>query len=57
MLAVVLVGGVMIETTATMTREGGLEAEVLYEGEDEAEAPGKGEIGAQLGKAVLREGQ
>ncbi|KAL6998140.1 hypothetical protein U1Q18_008266 [Sarracenia purpurea var. burkii] len=47
----------MTEITASMIGAGGLEAEVPGEGEDEAEVLGKEEIGAHLGKAVLREGQ
>lgn len=53
---VVLVGEMMTMITATMIGAGGLEAEALAK-EDVVEVPGKGEIGAQLGKAVLREGQ
>ncbi|GMP50068.1 hypothetical protein CsSME_00016830 [Camellia sinensis var. sinensis] len=57
-VAVVLVGEVvMTEIIATVIGAGGLEAEVQDKGEDEAEAPGNREIGAQLGKAVLREEQ
>lgn len=59
MVAAVLVAEVMTEIAATMIiGGGGLEVGVQDEGEEEAEAPlGKGEIGAQLGKAVLREGR
>lgn len=44
-------------TTTSMIGAGDLEAEVLDEEVDEAEALGEGEIGVQLGKGVLREGQ
>jgi len=54
---VVLVEEVMTGIIATMTGAGSLEAGVLGGEEDEAEALGAGEIGVQLGKAVLSEGQ
>lgn len=59
MVAAFLVAEVMTEIAVTMIiGGGGLEVGVQDGGEEEAEALlWKGEIGAQLGKAVLREGQ
>jgi len=54
---VMVVGEVMTEIAATMNGGGGLEAGVQDEAEDEAEAQGNREIGARLGKTVLREEQ